>query len=80
MKLFGIRKVQHGHWIKIDYFNARNIKIYTFIECSACGEMFIPQQRVQDYNYCPKCGTKMDKKIEEHIDGYCPQKEEENET
>lgn len=51
-------EVKHGRWIEhphIDYGGGYNGADY---KCSICG--FNDVYDIEDYNYCPKCGAKMD--------------------
>ena len=52
-------KVQHGHWIKEDYYEM--LTLYSTLVCSECGKQFFTRNIT---NYCPDCGAKMDGQIE----------------
>ncbi len=41
--------VRHGHWESLYW-------AFDFYRCSKCGF----EQRLEEFPYCPKCGTKMD--------------------
>ena len=49
--------VRHGHWIDNDI----DSEAWNF--CSVCGE-----QAIDNYDYCPNCGAKMDGKVEYETD------------
>lgn len=41
-------RVRHGHWISTGFME---------VKCSICGAI---QHELEDTNYCPNCGAKMD--------------------
>ena len=45
-------KVRHGKWI------GKPIAGYSTVKCSECGDVFLENDG--RWNYCPKCGCKMD--------------------
>ena len=54
-----VQEVRHGKWI----YDGSDIGWANY-KCSSCGECFVlesgtPQEN--EYNFCPNCGTKMDK-------------------
>lgn len=48
---------KHAHWknISLNYPNAKRIDI-----CSCCRAAIFRDVDSDEYNYCPKCGAKMD--------------------
>ena len=54
-----VAEVRHGRWIVFDPKNAESK------ECSMCGYLF---SRLYPSNYCPNCGTRMDKEDEHEAD------------
>lgn len=48
---------RHAHWnnISLKYSNAKRIDI-----CSCCRAVILRDVDSDEYNYCPKCGAKMD--------------------
>lgn len=53
------KSVKHGYWI----FNPKDAieMMFTLPKCSECGA-----ESPNGGNYCPNCGTKMDKSIEDY--------------
>lgn len=45
--------MEHAHWITDEYWRV----LYT---CSNCGWYFAAEMDIEEYNYCPHCGAKMD--------------------
>jgi rubrerythrin len=50
--------VVHGHWIEHLHYNYDGEYSGSDYECSCCG--FNDVYDIEDYNYCPLCGAKMD--------------------
>lgn len=47
-----VAPVAHGEWIKISYT--------TLYKCSVCTDMIDMPYQKNLFNYCPKCGARMD--------------------
>lgn len=47
------KPVKHGYW------KGKPIAGYSDVRCSQCGDVFM--ENSGRWNYCPNCGTKMDK-------------------
>lgn len=45
-----VQEVKHGKWLLVDGV------IETFYKCSLCGF----KHQMQEENYCPRCGARMD--------------------
>lgn len=61
--------VRHGRWIEVDRITWRGaddrpIDITVEEKCSNCGRYVERYETVQQENYCPTCGVKMDLKEE----------------
>ena len=59
-----VAEVRHGKWIDLHDEDVLYEQTY---KCSVCGECFVletgtPQEN--EYNYCPHCGAKMNRKEE----------------
>ena len=50
--------VVHGRWIEYPHFNYDDEYSGSEYKCSCCG--FNDVYVIEDYNYCPHCGAKMD--------------------
>ena len=56
---------KHGHWISVPDKSPKTITInmYSFIcSCSECGQSV---GHHIEYNYCPRCGAKMDEGVKQ---------------
>lgn len=50
--------VKHGHWVEVQRIHETD---HTAIcECSLCGDTVWVYDGQRAWNYCPKCGAKMD--------------------
>ena len=50
--------VKHGHWIEVQRIHEKD---HTAIcECSLCGDTVWVYDGQRAWNYCPRCGAKMD--------------------
>ena len=61
--------VRHGRWIEVDRITWRGtddnlINITVEEKCSNCGRHVERYETVEQENYCPSCGAKMDLKEE----------------
>lgn len=55
--------VVHGHWVGEDYDGyADGNPVYYTYRCSECGKLFETDDEPLDFDYCPRCGSKMDGK------------------
>lgn len=53
--------VVHGYWVGTQYDGfADGCPVYDLWECSECREEYESEGDPPPYNYCPKCGAKMD--------------------
>lgn len=64
-----VKPVRHGRWIEVDRITWRGaddhpIDITVEEKCSNCGRYVERYETVQQENYCPTCGVKMDLKEE----------------
>lgn len=58
-----VEPVRHGRWVNcVDYKKVDDVIYYGYTSCSACGKM---QQYGYKTKYCPNCGAKMNKEVEE---------------
>lgn len=56
--------VKHGIWIDVS-------DIDDHIYCSECGNSFsVIDNCTEDFDYCPKCGAKMEDSEEDELDSY----------
>lgn len=53
-------ETKHGYWIETYYED-----ILMHSTCSECGEEIANTEYNRDWQYCPYCGTRMDKPTEE---------------
>lgn len=57
--LLQAEEVRHGHWIEVQRIHETD---HTAIcECSLCGDTVWVYDGQRAWNYCPRCGAKMDK-------------------
>lgn len=60
-----VQPVKHGRWV-----NCKAGFYHSFGECSECGQgLCIDIWLEMNMKYCPKCGAKMEKRLEEVVDG-----------
>lgn len=55
--------LEHGEWLDYEGFNGEDVYV-----CSKCSAEFVLIEgtpKDNEYNYCPKCGAKMDGEVEE---------------
>lgn len=53
-----LEEVKHGHWIEVQRIHEKD---HTAIcECSLCGDTVWVYDGQRAWNYCPRCGAKMD--------------------
>lgn len=56
-------QVVHGHWVGEDYDGyADGCPVYFSYRCSKCNAIFQTDDEPIDFDYCPRCGSKMDEK------------------
>lgn len=52
--------IKHGHWIEVQRIHEKD---HTAIcECSLCGDTVWVYDGQRAWNYCPRCGAKMDER------------------
>ena len=60
-----VQEVRHGHWIKNSLDNFRKVEC----SCSICGwsgvDNYDSYVDINDFEYCPYCGAKMDEEEQE---------------
>ena len=53
--------VVHGHWVGEDYDGyADGCPVYFSYRCSKCNAIFQTDDEPLDFDFCPRCGAKMD--------------------
>lgn len=61
-----LEPVKHGHWIEVQRIHEKD---HTAIcECSLCGDTVWVYDGQRAWNYCPRCGAKMEEAETDEID------------